>query len=220
MDNKLRTTTKLLGVTALLAVTTNALAVESVTSTATVTVQNSFTFTESSAIDFGTIRAAASPTGDATNGSDTEAKPTEDVATLIVASANSATTTTSGTNAIIQELLPAAAGVYTVAGVAPYSNLTITLPALTAANPIKLTPGSLPPGAAYFWMYGFEATVTSGANNNTAYSVDGDLTADLNGDASFTVGATLATSFPTSTVNQGAYQDVAYTGDYIITVDY
>ncbi|PKF61168.1 hypothetical protein CW745_11070 [Psychromonas sp. psych-6C06] len=222
MNKTLLTTTKLLGVTVLLSATTSAVAVESVTSTATVTVQNAFTFSEGAALDFGTIRAAAVAAGDATNGSDTGASggTTPDVASLTLASIDAGTSIVDGATAAIQILTPGTAGTYTIAGVAPYSTLTITLPTATSAAAIKLTSGSVPPGSAYFWMYDFEATVTSGTKNGTAYSTAGDLTADLNGDASFSVGATLATSHPATASAQAGYQDVAYTGSYTITVDY
>jgi len=105
--------------------------------------------------------------------------------------------------------------------VVPYSSLELTLPAAkaTVANPaIKLFDGGSPTGA-YFLLYDFEATVTSGTSDGTAYSAS-NLTADDSGNASFTLGAKLGTSDPSGTRGQIVYQDTAYTGNYTIIVSY
>ena len=159
MKNKILNTTKLLGVTALFSLSANVMAVETVISTATVTVQNAFTFSETSPIDFGTIRVTPTLLGTAL-GSDVTINTVAaaiDTAVFTLASATGATTVVAGVTASGQTLIPGAAGVYTIAGVSPFASLTITVPAAVdagtgATNPIALTAGAAPPRSGYFWM--------------------------------------------------------------------
>ena len=122
MNKTMLNSTKLLGVTILLTASTGLLAVESVTSTATVTVQNSFTFAETSPIDFGTIRAKAVATG-TTNGAPLDITGAGvDVAILVLLSSDGTSSVTDGATASVQGLVPGAAGVYSISGVAPFSS--------------------------------------------------------------------------------------------------
>ncbi|TKB54951.1 DUF4402 domain-containing protein [Ferrimonas aestuarii] len=178
---------------------------ETVSATATVTVRNAFTLTEDSALNFGEIRATPDPTAGTTPAN---------VATIALNSNGSWGAPSLGGVANIQVLSGGAPATFTVSGVAPFSNLTLTLP----TTPVNLTTGSAPPGASKLIVNAFEATITSGANSGTRYASAGDLQADVSGEVTFAVGATLSTD---NVDNVGAsYMDTAYSGTYTVEVTY
>ncbi|PKG37796.1 hypothetical protein [Psychromonas sp. Urea-02u-13] len=219
MNQEMRKIIQVFGGTALVATSIN-LKAETMTPApiATVKVQNAFTLDHPTALDFGTIRAKAVVTS---TGADNVVGG--DFSTITLASIDGVSTVSAvGATAIMQTLIPGTAGIFTIAGVAPFSFLTITLPTATPAAPLVMTAGSAPPGTAYFLLHSFEATVTSGTKNGSAYTSPGDLTADTNGDASFTLGAQLSTSDPATgtTLTQGNYLDLDYTATYTMEVNY
>ena len=181
----------------LLLVSAAQVSAETVTSTATATVQNAFTLAEVSALDFGTFRAT----------NDTAASA--ETATLTrPADPSASSTTTNGTTdlAALQSLVEGAPGEYTISGVANFSVMKLVLPSAA----VSLTAPGNPPGVATF-----------SADNWTANQEGTDITTslaistDINGEATFNIGATLST-----VASANAYTDVAYSGDYIIEVTY
>ena len=179
--------------------TASAIAAESVTSTATVVVQNAFVLTENQALNFGTIRAKADTSGSTT-------------ASLIIpadGSAHSVTRTGTEAQSNIIEITAGAPATYSVSSAAPLTNLTITLP----TTAIALTNNN---SVASFTMGSFGAYITSGANSGSAYSAS-NLQTDANGAVNFSVGATLTTDGSTPAAD---YTDGTFTGTYTITVSY
>lgn len=179
--------------------TASAIAAESVTSTATVVVQNAFVLTENQALNFGTIRAKADTSGSTT-------------ASLIIpadGSAHSVTRTGAVAQSNIIEITAGAPATYSVSSAAPLTNLTITLP----TTAIALTNNN---SVASFTMGSFGAYITSGANSGSAYSAS-NLQTDANGAVNFSVGATLTTDGSTPAAD---YTDGTFTGTYTITVSY
>jgi hypothetical protein len=195
--------TKILGATFVL-VSSNSVLAETVNdATATVTVQNAFTLTEAVALDFGTIRATADDTAAA------------DVATLILSPAG--VTTGSTVNiAAIAPLSGGAAASFTVAGAAPFTDLTITFPGdgLTI-----LTGASLPASAANFTIGTWSALVSGGLNDGDTITTAGTMQTDSTGAVAMAVGATLTTDDAAASITQN-YQDAAYTATYTVIVDY
>jgi hypothetical protein len=175
------------------------IAAESVTSTATVVVQNAFVLTENQALSFGTIRAKADTAGSTT-------------ASLIIpadGSAHSVTRTGTIAQSNIIEITAGAPATYSVSSAAPLTNLTITLP----TTAIALTNNN---SVASFTIGSFGAHITSGANSGAAYSAS-NLQTDANGAVNFSVGATLTTDGSTPAAD---YTDGTFTGTYTITVSY
>ena len=178
-------------------------AAETVTSTATATVQNAFTLAEVTALDFGTFRATNTTV--ALGGVATLVRP----ANAATASSTSATTGA----AKIQSLVEGAPGEYTVSGVAGFSTLTLTLP-LTAE--VTLAAAGTPAGVATFAVEDFTAYKTSGTAGAIALASSvGTFQVDSAGEATFTIGASLET-----VPSDDTYADVPYSGDYIVTVEY
>lgn len=198
--------TKVLGASFVLAASTNALAAETATATATVSVLNAFTLTADTALDFGTIRATADDAGDGTN-----------IATLVM-SADPGAAAASGTTNNAAEITVLTAGSpaeFSVSGVAAFSNLTVTLPVVESS----LVASGLPGTAADFTINTFTAFITSGGNSGSAYSAS-NLQADNTGAVTFNVGATLSTDDAGSAVTQNYQDSVAYTGTFDVEVDY
>lgn len=181
-------------------------AAETVTSTATATVQNAFTLAETAALDFGTFRATNDETVAA------------EVATLVrPANAATASSSTNGATglAVIQSLIEGAPGGYSVSGVANFSTLTLTLP---TTGVVTLAAAGSPAGVAEFAVEDFTAYKTSGTPGviNLDASSVGTFQVDATGAATFAVGASLQTA----PVAGESYADVPYSGDYIVLVEY
>lgn len=186
----------------LLTVSAASQAQETVTSQATVTVQNAFVLTEVTPLSFGTIRAAAQADG-------------ANVASITVNADGTPSANDSDNNAAITIISPGARGEYSVSGTAPFSGLTITFEAADVA----LTNATAPPGTPDFEILlgGWEAVIIGGGNDGTAYANAGDLQTDVNGDVGFYVGGELATDSDAST---SPYIDGAYVGNYVVEVSY
>lgn len=183
-------------------------AAQTFTGSATVTVQNTFNFAEDSGIDFGTIRAQIGSNDNTNVNIMTLTLPADGSNPTVAITTNGDSSRQSTLNIIT----PGTPGMFSVSGAAPNAPLTITLP----ATPFNLTDGS---GSGPIFEGAItEAYITSGVNANTTYNGTTILLeTDGNGDATFQVGGTLSTD---STGNTSNYQDVAYTGQYSITVSY
>lgn len=187
----------------LIAVSTISMA-ETVTSAATVTVQNAFNLTETSAINFGTLRA----TGDASGGGN--------IATVTIkADASTAVPTTSG-NAELSVITPGNRGEYAVTGAAAFADLTVTFPSAA----VFLVNAAAPPSTPQFevTVAGWEAEIIGGSNDGDAY-LSSNLQTDVTGAVGFYLGGVVSTDTRTSGQN-GVYTDGAYTGNYTIEVTY
>ena len=140
-----------------------------------VVVQNAFTFTEDTALNFGTMVAISDPTFTATVAID----PT----TGIGAPASG------GGSAQIIPLGGSAQGAFTVSGAAPNTQLTLTLPASVTLNCAACS-GSQP-----------DFTVNAFLDN----AVGADVLTDGSGGATFNVGATLNTITSANPYEDGTY---------------
>lgn len=175
----------------------NAVAQEVETGNMSVTVQNAFTLAQTTPLSFGTVRAKTEGTN---------------IANLIIPSdPNDNVAGSVNANASIASIVDGNAAEWSVSDVSAFALLEITLPT-TASN---VTGVALPPGTPGFTADDFTAYVLSGPNANTVYASAGDLQADINGDVTFAVGATLFTAADTD-----QYFDGSYTGTYSITVNY
>ncbi len=188
---------------------------ETVTVPATVTVNNAINFTFTGTLDFGQVRAKASPTAATCVGLQLPASA--GAATLItpagtVAAYNTACTTkTDTTNGLSLQAVGGtpARPVFTIAGVAPFTTLQLALP--SAAEDLTASTG---PGTAQFQLVDFTAFKTSGTPGGVTTTISTDAT----GGATFNVGATLITDPSGPTTSN--YQDLAYTGDFDVSVTY
>jgi hypothetical protein len=172
---------------AMLLMGSNMALAENVTVPATVTVNNAINFTLAGALDFGQVRASANATIGTCSG-------------LTIAASASAAAATTATGTAFTTVCSATAGsslqavggtpsrpVFTVAGVAPFTGLTLTLP--IAAVDLTAATG---PGTPQFKLIDFKAFKTSGTPGSVATTA-GALTTDATGGAVFNVGATLVT---------------------------
>jgi hypothetical protein len=186
----------------LLAVSASSLA-ESVNSTATVTVQNTFNLLEVAPISFGTIRAV----GDATGGTN--------IATLTVKADGSVEPVVEAGVAKITVLAPGARGEYSVDGAAAFTDLDIVFPSAA----INMANASAPPGSARFEITtNWEAEVIGGANDGDVFASK-NLQTDATGAVGFYVGGEITTDTRTSG-QTGIYFEGDYTAAYTIEVNY
>lgn len=193
---------------------------ENVTVPATVTVNNAINFTFLGTLDFGSVRAKSSATASKCIGLQIPAGAS---AAALITPAGTTTDydleCTTKTDSAAGLSLQAVGGtparpVFTIAGVAPFTSLTLTVPtgktALTAATG---------PGTAQFSLVDFTAYKTSGTPGTiTLASSIGTIATDATGGAVFNVGATLITDDTGPTT--ATYQDLAYTGTFVVTVAY
>ncbi|MFT5758385.1 MAG: hypothetical protein ACI9LM_003126 [Alteromonadaceae bacterium] len=172
---------------------------ETVASSASVVVQNSFTLVETTPLSFGTVVAIAENNSSVTN----------DNATLVV-SPNPATADviTNGTLAKLTPIVASTEATFTISGAAPNTALNITLP-----NAFDLTDPSLTDTKDFKITAPTSFVTTSG----TAFTFDTDGT----GNMVFNMGATLSTD-TTLAIGAGAipYSNVTFTGTYTMTVNY
>lgn len=185
------------GISALLA--SHALALETLNSNATVTVNNAFTLAESSAMTFGTIRATADTTAAGATASLT--LPADGSAGAVTAA-----TPASANIVVITGGTPAS---FAITNAAPSTPLTLSLP----AGIVNLT---TPGGTAAFTVDTFNAIVRGGPNDGDAYAA-ANLITDATGAVGFDVGATLHTDAGSPGSD---YLDGTYTGSYTVQVDY
>jgi hypothetical protein len=213
MKQRNQTMLKTLGVAMMLVGANAAIAAESVTVPASVTVNNAIDFTFTGALNFGQVRATPDDTDLTCAGLVMPANPAESLE-----QDTPAICTAGDGDAIIQSVggTPERP-VFTIAGVAPFSNMEITLPTTTSA--ITANTG---PGTAQFTLSEFTAYKTSGTPSDIPLTAGvGEIQANATGTATFTVGATLGTHLGAiSTAANAVYQDLTYTGTFIVSVDY
>lgn len=202
--------TKALGTAAILVGASSALA-ETVTVPASVTVNNAIDFTFTGELNFGEIRAIADGTDLTCASLALPANPASPIANVAIASD---TICTAGEgDAVIQSVggTPSRPE-FSVAGVAPFTNLDLTLPTTItlAAN--------LPAGSPSFTVGNFSAYRTSGTPGAISTGAD-NLATSSTGTVTFTVGAQLATHV--GTITNTAYEDaIPYEGTFDVTVAY
>ena len=204
---KLNKLTKAIGTAALLVGASSALA-ETVTVPASVSVNNAIDFTFTGTLDFGTIRATADVDNTDCAVLSLPANPASPIAA--VASGGSSLCVAAG-DAVIQSVggVPARPE-FAIAGVAPFTNLTLTLP----AAPITLE-ANLPAGSANFTVGNFTAYRTSG----TPGAITTTIQTASDGIASFTMGAEIATHV--AAIVSPAYENgIPYEGTFDVTVAY
>ena len=178
---------------------------------ATVTVNNAINFTFTGTLDFGQVRANADVTTAECTGLQIPAGAT---AAALGTPAGTTAMYTAACTAVGTSALQAVGGtparpVFTIAGVAPFTTLQLSLP--SAAVNLTAATG---PGTPQFQLVDFTGYKTSG----TAGAVTTTIVVDGGGGATFNVGATLITDpgTPTST----NYQDLAYSGSFAVSVTY
>jgi hypothetical protein len=184
--------------------TTTAMAQESVTSSASIVVQNTFDLTEVAPLDFGTVRATV------------DSDPTDDSASVSIASFNlspagSVSSVTVGggatTAAALSVIASGTPAEFAIANASPFTPITINTP-----SAFDLVNTSAAPGTAVFGVSNFLFRETGATANGTS------VTTDINGAAGFTLGATLSTD--DATTAQTNYSDGTYSGTFVVEVQY
>lgn len=176
---------------------------------ASVQVKNTFDFAAGDPMNFGVIRV--------TNGGDAA-----DFASVILpplAGSNPgyiATAGTTNTDAVISVLdsTDFAPATFTISGASNFTDIVIQ----TIAD-VTMTTQDAAPGGPGFTLSDFKYYVVDGTNDGDTGEIDGSasiVTTDIDGAATFSVGATLTTDKAVFT----QYGDVAYTGDVAVTVEY
>jgi hypothetical protein len=203
--NNLNKITRILGTVLVLATSSSAMADQDATGKATIQVLNTFEFLAVSDLDFGIVRATADDTS------------AGDVATLLISGDPTVTSIATDVNlAKLTVLTEGSPAEFTVAGVAAFANLTITLPSST----ITLVASGLPGTAANFKVGTFTAWLTSGGNTGLYDGASNKLLADNSGNATFNVGATLTTDEAGDLITQGYEDDIPYAGSFDVTIEY
>ncbi|ABV85938.1 hypothetical protein [Shewanella pealeana] len=208
--NNVSMVAKAVGLALVVAVSSPVLAAETENATASVTVKNAFEMVVAKPLNFGEITAVVDLTDtDGVSASITMSPNPTEQATVVNGAGNLAT---------IRSLVPGEPGEVTVAGVAPYSELSVTLPAGTT----NVVASAAAPGSPKFVLSAITAYITSGDHDGTLYADANKLTADGQGNASFNFGGTLTTDVYAADTNviDRQYQDGEFSGSFPITVSY
>lgn len=210
MEKKFANFTKAAGV-AVLAMGSSAVLAETVSVPASVTVNNAIDFTFTGTLNFGEVRAVADADLSDCAGLTLPANPASALATM-----STATYCTASADAAMQSIggTPERP-VFTIAGVAPFTELTLTLPSGTT----NLTAATAPPDSPSLELVDITAYKTSG----TAGPISGGtITTDAAGGATFTVGGTLRTEQAaiSGTPPNITYENLEYSGTFDVTVAY
>ena len=184
-----------------------AVAQETVTGSATVTVANAFDIQQDVAINFGTLRIF----------NDVDTTSTGEAIITIPGNSNpmtlAAAVPAEADGNIIAQGAP---GEFSISGAAPFTPLEITFP---SADSVLMTNTAAPPSTPAFVVnFGAATTfVVGGANDGVVYNaVTPNLTTDGAGVVGFRLGGVLNTLADTDAV----YADGAYTGSFTLTVEY
>jgi hypothetical protein len=171
---------------------------ETVTGTASLTVQNAFSLVETTQLSFGTITVAAA----------TGTHDSDDDATMVLSpeGGTPVITNAAATGGAIGSIVAGTPATFDVSGAAPFTDLVVTMTAGTT-----LTNAAAPPGNGAFTLSAFAARET-GATANIASL--GSITTDLNGAKTFTLGATMTID------GSSDYIDGLYSGTYNVEVAY
>jgi hypothetical protein len=205
--------TKILGASLVLVASNAALGQETLSVPTTVTVDNTIDFTLAGTLDFGIIRATGNSDGTNCAGLVISANPA--VANTTTLGNTAASNCASSNDAVIQSIGGVVARpVFTVAGLAGFTSLELTLP--VAATDLTLT-GGAPAGAPVFKLLDLTAYQTTGTA--AFVSNGGTITANGTGDITFNVGGTLVTDTETFTSTL-TYENSSYEGTFDVTVAY
>lgn len=202
----------------------SALAQETLTVQSTVTIDNSIDFAVVGNLDFGTLRAQAN--SDAGDCRGLYLAPSPSVTALAAPSATTSAnyaadcpTGSQTSNSTLQAIGGTLTRpVFTINGVANFSNMNITVPSGQVALAAPLAPG-----AAEFILSDFKAwKITGGGTVNQDIPIDasgkGIIQANGSGTASFSLGATIRTD--DNFTGQNYENNIAYVGDISVTVSY
>lgn len=196
--------------TSLSLVASQALAQETVSSTATVTVSNAFTLQEVAAIDFGTVRLNYAHDG--TNDFTTSAAMTINADGSPATFVAGVDTVASVSVASFTEILPGSPAEYSITAAAPFTAVSVqSLPTATLTNPAS-------PGATLALTVGttnFE--IVGGTNPGDPYTqgAASNMITDATGSVGFLMGGTI-----TTLATDVTYGDGAYSGTYSVVVEY
>ncbi len=204
---------------AILLMGSNMALAETVSVPTTVTVNNAIDFSFTGSLNFGEIRATADATVNLCAGLTLAANP----ATPISAQVVPASCTGAG-DAVMQAVggTPARP-VFTIAGVAPFTNLEVTVPTtptgVNGADGVVDLIAATGPDTPPFFLEAFTVYRTSGTPAAfTLVAGVGAIQTTGTGGATFTVGATLGTH--EGAVVGTTYQDLAYSGSFDVEVAY
>ena len=172
---------------------------------ATVSVQNAFNFSQASALSFGTIRVTQTVSDPLDVGASITI-PADGSTPTVTAADNTTNPTSEGTISVITPGVPAQ---FTIDSAAPNTAMTISTIASTTLTNVATTAG---------FVLDFTLTddvqVVGGPNDGQAYT-SFNLVTDATGAVGFALGGTLTTE-----VDEDQYEDVTYSGDYTVEVDY
>lgn len=215
---KMLTTRKVLPLMILAAVTGSVNAQETANSTATVTIQNSFTLAESQALNFGTLTVQGETDTDATLDGTVQAQVTVFANGSTPTSGSTGTTDTDAGDSDASATIITAGqpAIFDISGAASFTTLTISVP---ADNSVTLSAASAPPTNGTFTITGADLYDNANGTDITVASDAGTITTDATGTAQFAFGAILNTQDATGQ-NSTSYIDASYTGSYAITVSY
>lgn len=167
---------------------------------ASVTIQNTISIENPTALDFGAIYAV--------NGDDT------DIATLTVNPDGTLNSSDGSTVAVIKSMTDPTPAEFVISGVGAYTDLTLTFTAGELTSSIPNQPN--------FTVDTFMGEYSSGLNDGVEIDASGgsaDVKADDNGELNFLLGATLTTD--TTGEARNAYQDgETFTGTYAVEVTF
>lgn len=212
----LKTTLKI-GLAASLLSAVTAASATTVNVNASATVDNAVDLTVTGDLGFGTIRASIGGTPANTECQGLQIDPDTTVTTMSV-DVPTACGGGAGTSEISSIDGTFTRPEFSISGVPAFTTLTLTEP-----TDSELTlGGASPPDSAVFELIDFTAFQT---NSTPAADVDissgsGDLVADVNGEVTFTMGATLSTDVAAGAAGLTDYQDAAYSGSFDVTVTY
>lgn len=184
--------------------TGTAMAQESVSSSASIVVQNAFDLTEVAPLDFGTVRATvdSDPLDDSGSVSVASFSLGPDGAVSSVSLAGGSTTVAS--LSVIANGTPAE---FAVANASPFTTINIQ-----AVSAFDLVNTSAAPGTAVFGVSNvIFREVGATANGST-------ITTDISGTGGFTLGADLSTD--DNAAAQTNYSDGTYSGSFVMQVQY
>jgi hypothetical protein len=215
--HNLNNITKIMGATILLVGSSAALA-ETLNIPATATVDNTIDFTVAGTLDFGILRAQPGATVNTCKALVVPANPADPTDDVITGTETAALCSAGdATDAVIQSVGGTITRpVFTVAGLAAFTTLEVTVPLLGDDVTLALNPA--PTGASEFKLRDFTVYQSSGtATDVNLTSGVGDIVANATGDIEFSVGVTIITDVASASP---AYENAAYEGDFDIIVDY
>jgi len=204
---------------AMLLIGSNMALAETVSVPATVTVNNAIDFSFTGTLNFGEIRATADATANECAGLTLAANPATPIGAQVQP------TSCTGLGAAVMQAVGGtpARPVFTIAGVAPFTNLEVTVP--TTPTTVNGDGGVVDliaatgPDTPQFFLEAFTVYRTSGtAAAVTLVAGVGTIQTTGTGGATFTVGATLGTH--EGAVVGTTYQDLAYSGSFDVEVAY